>query len=138
MSEGYAYLGAGESGKLKFPDEHAEWTRNLAEQGYARIAAENAAKAEKKAERERSKIEAKGARTGRKSSATSNDRPSSSRNESQIGDGEVASWCLERASKRRDMGANEATGTGIQKETKKSVFGFLKRASKDEKESVIR
>lgn len=41
-------LAAGGSGKLKFPNEHTEWTRTLAEQGYARIAAENAAKAEKK------------------------------------------------------------------------------------------
>ena len=70
MSDGYAYLGAGESGKLKFPDEHAEWTRIYAEQGYARIAADSAAKAEKKAERERSKLEAKEARAGRKSSVT--------------------------------------------------------------------
>lgn len=91
MSQGYAYLGAGESGKLKFPDEHAEWTRTLAEQGYARIAAENAAKAEKKAERERKKSEAKEARMARKLSATSDDKVSHFGIESQIRDGEVAS-----------------------------------------------
>lgn len=91
MNEGYAYLGAGQSGKLKFPDEHVEWTRTLAAQGYARIEAENAAKAEKKAERERSKLEANEARIGRKLSARSDDKLSSSGNDSQFGDGEVAS-----------------------------------------------
>lgn len=99
--EGYAYLGAGGSGKLKFPNEHAEWTRTLAEQGYARIAAENAAKAEKKSERERIKSQAKEAQMGRKLRATSDNKLSDLRNESQIGNGEVASCCLEPTSKSR-------------------------------------
>ena len=41
---------AGPIGKLKFPEDHAEWTRDMSQQGYARIAAENAAKERKKAE----------------------------------------------------------------------------------------
>ena len=44
---------AGPISKPKFPEDHAEWTRKMAQQGYARIAAENAAKAEKQAEKER-------------------------------------------------------------------------------------
>lgn len=35
-------------------------------------------------------------------------------------------------------GTDEGAGTGIQEEPKKTLFGFLGRRSKDEKEGVIR
>ncbi|MCJ1289549.1 hypothetical protein MMC34_001082 [Xylographa carneopallida] len=52
--DGYAYL---THTATKFPEDNRARTALLAQQGYARIAAENAAKAEAKAERERARTE---------------------------------------------------------------------------------
>lgn len=132
MSDGYAYLGAGESGKLKFPDEHAEWTRIYAEQGYARIAADSAAKAEKKAERERSKLEAREARAGRKSSVTKDEGLSESQSESQAGDGKLLdagkrhTWVLTkkqvRASRKTPRRASLGFGKGVRRMRRRALY----------------
>ncbi|MCJ1233276.1 hypothetical protein MMC14_001231 [Varicellaria rhodocarpa] len=104
---------AGPISKPKFPEDHAEWTRKMAQQGYARIAAENAAKAEKQAEKERRIAETR-----------SQERSSTAVDDMSLGP------------EGRDAVDD---GTGVQKDRKKkrrSVFGFLKRGTKEEE--VIR
>ena len=92
---------------------------------------------EKKAERERCKQEAKEGRARRKPSATSGEGPSKSGN--RVNSETVRQLPNARKCYRSgDVGTNEGAGTGIQRETKKSLFGFLRRSSKDEKESVVR
>jgi len=114
MSDAYAYLN---SGKLKFPEEHAKWRDEMAAKGLARIGAENAAKAEQKAERERKKSEAAEVKAAKKGI---------SKEEGPI-------------EKNFDFGLGDGDETGATEKRKKSVFGFLKRGvNGDGEDDVVR
>ncbi|MCJ1384174.1 hypothetical protein MMC17_007290 [Xylographa soralifera] len=63
-ADGYVYLNRGAT---KFPEDNRARTAALAQQGYARIAADNAAKAEAKAEKQAVRAAKKSPATLRKS-----------------------------------------------------------------------
>ena len=77
---------AGPISKPKFPEDHAEWVRNMAQQGYARIAAEKEAKSEKQVEKERTIVET---RDQKRSNTAVNDMSLGSEGRNAVDNGKV-------------------------------------------------
>ena len=81
----------GPIGKPKFPEDHAVWTRKMVQQGFARIEAENAAKAEEKAEKKREKANIAESRGKEGTSTPFGDGSQENKEDNILGEGEIKS-----------------------------------------------